>query len=225
MRTILKIVLFPIKVVLAIIIFAALSAAQHPALCKVIMSDGSTGSGTLVYKGPKESLILTAAHVVGGNTRARCFLGGRNVPAHSPVTPRERFDAALLTVKTSDVANIPEMQIYQGRIQPGLEVWAEGFAGNYGFGRRRGQVKTVAPTFETTFLSHPGDSGGVIYTMVQGKPELVAVVSGSNWPGRSPDSTGYTVGPCSHQIIPWFKRTLRGRNHPSPYGQQQPGGT
>ena len=61
---------------------------------------------------------------------------------------------------------------------------------------------STANTWEVSFGSIPGDSGGVAYTVANGEPYFMGVVSASDWADK-PEST-FTVGPWTGPIRKWL---------------------
>ena len=169
------------------------------ALIKAHSGNGaSAGTATLVAK-HRFGYWLTASHVVDS---PRISIHTPTHGFHGELVARDS-SADLALVKTT-AANCPApVRIWTGAPHSSLDYYAEGYAGASfaGFGRRRGGLGALLGRMvRWTLPSIPGDSGGCVYTAYKGKRYLSSVVSGSNWPGRSRNADGYTVGASPEAI-------------------------
>jgi hypothetical protein len=198
------------------------STLNTSAHCRVIVGDGTTGSGTLVARGEAAGLVLTCAHLFDGAAAniAVTFTNGQRYAA--TIVERDRAnDLAALLIRRPDVE--PVAVCDSPAADPAV-LTACGFGPNGQFGCVRGSAAGRATAAGATHPSlvlrgavRPGDSGGAV---LNASGQLVGVV----WGQRD----GATYATCLRPILALLDRIAgmggRGSRRAIP-GDGSPGGS
>ena len=172
-------------------------------------SGSGRGSGFII---DPSGIAVTNNHVAGGAALLKVWVGGETRSRNARVLGvSECSDLAVIDI---DGDGFPFLQWYEGRVRPGLDVYAAGFPlGDPEYTLTRGIVSKERAAGETSWASvdtviehdatiNPGNSGGPLVT-ADGQ------VVGVNYRGRAESNQYYAIGRAA--AIPVLEQ-LRGRN-------------
>jgi serine protease Do len=157
-------------------------------------SGAGRGSGFII---DPSGLAVTNNHVVAGAALLRVWVGGETRPRNARIVGvSECSDLAVIDLEGE---GYPFLTWYEGRVRPGLDVYAAGFPlGEPEFTLTRGIVSKERASGETSWASvdaviehdatiNPGNSGGPLVT-ADGQ------VVGINYRGRADSNQYYAIG-------------------------------
>jgi len=187
---------------------SALLAPGASAHCRVSVSDGSTGSGTLIAVDPSGGFILTCAHLFDRSTSGIVvtFADGARFAARLAAIDRAHDLAALAIGR-------PHFQpLAVSDEEPSGTLTACGFGADGWFRCIRGAIVGQAlaagathPCLAIAGTVRPGDSGGGV---LNARGQLVGVV----WGQRE----GRTYATCGRPVREFLDRILRNAPRPAP---------
>lgn len=159
------------------------------------------GSGFII---DPSGIAVTNNHVVAGAALLRVWVGGETRPRNARILGvSECSDLAVIDIEGD---GYPFLTWYEGRVRPGLDVYAAGFPlGEPEFTLTRGIVSKERASGETSWASvdaviehdatiNPGNSGGPLVT-ADGQ------VVGINYRGRAESNQYYAIGLAIAQPI------------------------
>ena len=166
--------------------------------CRITISDGTMGSGSLVATNDDLGLVLTCSHLFNNCQTGIVvtFSNGRRFAANLVELDRAN-DLAALTIRRPDVASLTVSDS-----NPTGTLTACGFGPNGVFrnitGRITGQAIAAGATFPSTTIAgavRPGDSGGAVLNAAY---QVVGVVWGQQ--------SGQTYATCGQPVRDFLAR-------------------
>ena len=242
------------------ILSTALAAAQQTSIPLGVLTaydnagrmGASVGSVSLIAKSRTKAYWISAYHVTRGQ-RGPIAIKRPGKPDLAGTIIASKRDPDLVLVRTSvhTVTKNP-FPVWTKPLRSGI-YYAEGYSGQYGFGRRKGRlISANSAQARWGFPSIPGESGGCCYFLHGNTKYLTGVVSASDWVGNERGlRPGFTIGGHNTAIINFlgsaglqvgadgyarvatgyyetgcglFRNVFGGRHHPDPCPQCQPGG-
>lgn len=183
------------------------SPLPHAAHCRILVADGSTGSGTLVDRNDKAGLVLSCSHLFDQATEGIvvAFPNGQQFAAR--LTDRDRaHDLSALVIQRPEIepVTVDDTEVVATDV---LTACGYGRDGRFRpmTGQVSGRAMPVGATYPSVKLSgavRPGDSGGGV---LDTRGRLVGVV----WGQRD----GETFASCGQPVRRFLDRVLGRSQH------------
>jgi hypothetical protein len=173
---------------------------SHAAHCRIMVGDGSAGSGTLVAQNSTTGLVLTCSHLFDDSTSGILVVFPSGARYGARLVDRDRaHDLAVLLIRRPDVEPV---EVNDDTPSGPLAACGYGPDGRFRCVRGNvvGQATPVGATYPSAVVSgavRPGDSGGGVLDVLG---RLVGVVWG--------ERNGQTYLTCGQPLREFLSRVL-----------------